>query len=297
MLCDAPGPFATLYQRHGHRLVRCPRCRLVFQEPQPDDTALRASYYHDPEFARALAGELRPQALASARRKLELLRPREVLRAGARALDVGCASGAWLELAGETGLRATGVEIGAANAAAARERGLEVITGTLAEALPRLGETRFDLITFWDVLEHLRDPRAELELARGLLAPGGVVAATFPNVEGLYPKLTLRLLARRTGVWEHPELPVHLYDFAPATARRLFESGGFELRRLQTEAIPFEFFSDVALSPERIGGGRRARLLRAAFDGLHRIAYPLARLTDRGNSIFLVAVAAPPRPH
>jgi SAM-dependent methyltransferase len=296
MLCEAPGPFATLYERHGHRLVRCPSCRLVFQDPQPSEAALARAYYHDLGFARALEGELRPRALATARAKLERLRPGELLAAGARVLDVGCSSGAWLELAEEAGFEATGVEIGEATAAAARERGLDVITGTLAEALPRLGDTHFDLITFWDVLEHLHDPRRELELARGLLAPGGLVAASFPNVEGLYPRLTLRLLARRTGVWEHPELPVHLYDFAPATARRLFEQSGFELRRLETTAIDFEFFRDVALSPERIGGGRRAALLRAAFDGLHRVAYPLARLGDRGNSIFLVA-GARAQPH
>lgn len=195
-------------------------------------------------------------------------------------------------MAAGAGIDATGIEIGAATAAAARERGLDVITGTLAEALPLLGEQRFDLITFWDVLEHLRDPRNELELARGLLAPGGMVAATFPNVEGLYPTLTLRLLARRTGVWEHPELPVHLYDFAPGTARRLFERSGLEPRRLETQEIGFEFFRDVALAPERIGGGRRARLLRAAFDGLHRVAYPLARLSDRSNAIFVLAAPA-----
>jgi 2-polyprenyl-3-methyl-5-hydroxy-6-metoxy-1,4-benzoquinol methylase len=296
MLCEARGPFAPLYERHGHRLVRCPECRLVFQDPQPSEAALARAYYHDPEFARSLQGELRPRALGAARAKLERLRPGELPAAGARVLDVGCSSGAWLELAAEAGFEATGVEIGEATAAAARERGLDVITGTLAEALPRLEGRRFDLITFWDVLEHLRDPRRELELARGLLAPGGLLAASFPNVEGLYPQLTLRLLARRTGVWEHPELPVHLYDFAPATARRLFESSGFELRRLETTAIPFEFFREVALSSERIGGGRRARLLRGAFDALHRIAYPLARLGDRGNSIFLVA-GARSRPH
>lgn len=268
----------------------------MFLDPQPSQESLAASYYHDPKFARSLEAELRSAALEGAHRKLALLGPDRPPR-GARVLDVGCSSGAWLEVATDAGLEATGVEVGEATGAAARDRGLDVITGTLAEARPQLGDRRFDLITFWDVLEHLRDPRRELALARDLLSDGGSVAATFPNVEGIYPVLTLRLLTRRTGVWEHPELPVHLYDFAPATARRLFERSGFEPRRLETHPIPFEFFRSVALSPERIGGGRRARLLRGAFDALHRVAYPLARATDRGNSIFLLAGRAAETPH
>jgi len=294
MLCDAPTPFAPLYERHGYRLVRCRDCRLVFQDPQPSDEVLAASYYHDPAFTRALARELRTQTMANARRKLDALRPEGLLVAGARALDVGCSSGAWLELVAAAGVSATGVEIGAATAAAARERGLDVHTGTLADAMPRLEDERFDLISFWDVLEHLRDPRRELELARRLLAPGGVVAASFPNVEGLYPSLTYRLLARRTGVWEHPELPVHLYDFAPATARRLFERCGYELRRIETDNIPYGFFRSTTLSAEQTGGGARGRLLRATFATLRGIAYPLARLIDRGNSLFVLAGPAPP---
>lgn len=289
MLCDTPGPFELRYARDGYRLVRCPRCRLVFQDPQPGDEVLARSYYHDPDFARALVGELRSVTLANARRKLDRLRPEGLLDPGARVLDIGCSSGAWLELVAGGGVSATGIEMGQATAAAARRRGLDVHTGTLAETLPELEDQRFDLISFWDVLEHLRDPCRELELARGLLAPDGIVAASFPNVEGLYPSLTYRLLARRTGVWEHPELPLHMFDFAPGTARRLFERSGFEVRRIETYATPYGFYRSTSLSAERTGGGWRGRLLQASFASLKAVAYPLAELIDRGNALFVLA--------
>lgn len=294
LICNHGPPFESVFERHGYRMVRCPRCRLVFQSPQPADEVLAHSYYHDDDHSRALFGELRPVAIANARRKLSLLRGSQVLVVGARALDVGTASAAWLEVAAEAGARVTGIELGAASAARARDRGLDVRTGTLAEALPGLERERFDLISFWDVLEHLRAPRHELELARGLLAPGGVVAATFPNIEGLYPRLTYRLFARRTGVWEYPELPVHLYDFAPATARALFESAGYEVTALRTFATPYSFYRATTLSAERLGTSTKARVLRAAFAVLHWVAYPLARLGDHGNSLFLLA--RPPAP-
>ncbi len=225
-------------------------------------------------------------------RSCELLERAGIELSGRRVLDVGAASGAWLEVAAAAGAAACGVEVGAATSPAARERGLDVRTGTLAEAAAGLGGERFDLISFWDVLEHLRDPRAELALARELLAPGGAIAATFPNIEGLYPQLTLRLLARRTGVWEYPELPVHLYDFSPASARRLFEGCGYRVEAQSTHAIPFGFYRRTSLSPQRVGRRPRERALRAAFGALRLLAYPLARITDRGNAQFLLARAS-----
>jgi 2-polyprenyl-3-methyl-5-hydroxy-6-metoxy-1,4-benzoquinol methylase len=289
IVCGRRGPFPPLFARDGFTLVRCPSCTLVFQDPQPDAGVLGRAYYHDEGFAQALLGDLRATTLERAREKLAPLRAAGALTGGARLLDVGASSGAWLEVAGEAGLRGTGVELGQATAAGARARGLDVRTGTLEEVLPQLGEERFDLITFWDVLEHLPDPRHEVRLAHGLLAPGGRVAMTFPNVDGLYPRLTRRLFARRTGVWEYPELPVHLYDFSPRTAKALLGALGFAVQAASTFATPYSFYEATSLSPARTGHGRKARALRLAFDVVHRAAYPVAARTDRGNAQFLLA--------
>jgi len=286
--CDASGPFPVLFARFGYTLVRCD-CGLAFQDPQPSAEVLAGSYYQDDAFARALLAELRETTLASARRKLGLLRAAGAWRSGIRVLDVGASSGAWLEVAESAGADAIGVELGEATAAAARDRGLDVRTGTLSGAVDGLAGERFDLITFWDVLEHLPDPRRELELSRSLLAPGGRVAATYPNLAGLYPTLTYRLLAGRTGVWEHPELPVHLYDFSPRSTRLLFGRHGYEVERIRTFAIPFEHFRKTVLAPQRTGAGWRGRTLRAAFAAIHLAAYPLAKITERGNAMLVLA--------
>jgi SAM-dependent methyltransferase len=270
-------------------MVRCPSCGLVFQDPQPSEERLAETYYHDAAFADALFGELRRITLDNAEHKRTLLEDAGVLKPGMRVLDVGSSSGAWLEVAAAAGMRAVGVEIGEETSARARDRGLDVRTGTLEQALPELAGEGFDLITFWDVLEHLRDPRHELELAHRLLAPDGLVAATFPNVEGLYPQLTYRLIARRTGVWEYPELPVHLYDFSPASASRLFAGQGFDVEAVRTFAIPYGFYRSTSLSPERTGSGPKAFALRSAFFALRSIAYPAARLLGRGNAQFILA--------
>lgn len=291
IVCGSTGPFTSLYERYGHCLVRCGGCGLVFQDPQPSEELLAGAYYSDAEFARALMSDLREITLSNARHKVELLAASRTLPVpGSALLDVGASSGAWLEVAAEAaGLVGTGVELGEATAAAARVRGLDIRTGTLDDARPGLADQRFDLITFWDVLEHLSDPRHELSLASELLAPGGAVAATFPNSAGLYPRLTYRLFAKRTGIWEYPELPVHLYDFSPSTASALFERAGFEVVAIRTFPTPYGFYRATSLAPERTGPGWRGRLVRGAFDLTHRVAYPVARLLDRGNSMFIVA--------
>lgn len=266
--------------------MRCSGCGLVFQHPQPDDDAMASLYYFSGDFAARLEGDLRDITVARALEKLPLLERAGVTPPGA-ALDVGCSSGAWLEAARDAGWDPIGVEIGTAASSAARRRGFEVHTGTLAEA--DLTGRRFDLVSFWDVLEHLPDPLDALLRARDLLAPGGTVALTFPNVEGLFPRATRRLITQRTGVWEYPELPAHLFDFSPHTARKLLRRAGLEAFEVRTGSIPFSFYRATTLRDQLAGRGVRGRLLGLAFEVLRAGIYPAARGLGRGNSLFVAA--------
>ena len=288
IVCDGEGPFDPFYSHAGFTMVRCPRCRLVFQDPQPNREVLAETYYHDEEWTRQIEGELRRRIVERGRHNLRLLSSAGV-RPGGRALDVGSSSGAFMELARDAGWDPVGVEIGESTAAAARERGLDVRTGTLADVTPGLERGSYSLVTFFDVLEHLHDPRRELALALDLLRPGGVLAATMPNVEGWYPRATRRLIAAPTGHWEYPELPVHLYDFSPPTARRLLERTGYSDVRGRTYETPFWYYRWTSLSPAALGSGRKGRALRAAFELLRIPIYPLARLAARGNAQFVIA--------
>jgi hypothetical protein len=83
-----------------------------------------------------------------------------------------------------------------------------------------------------------------------------------------------------------------MYDFAPATARRLFEGTGYDVTALRTMATPFQFYRETVLSPDQLGSGQRARLLRLSFEALRLAIYPLARLFRRGNAMFIVASGA-----
>ena len=287
IVCSGRGPFPQLFANNGCTMVSCPTCGLVFQDPQPTDDDLAATYYHDEEWTKAMLGPLREKLQERAAEQVRRLRAAGIEPSGTL-LDVGCAAGSFMTAARAAGWQATGVELGEATAAAARERGLDVRTGTLGDVMDEL-EGGYSLITFWDVLEHLRDPRRELALALGLLRPGGVVAATLPNVAGWYPQATYRLIARRTGRWEYPELPVHLYDFSPVTLRRLLAGAGFSDIEVRTFATPFWYYRGLSLSVGALGGRVRGRALRAAFELIHLPVYPAARLAHRENSQFVLA--------
>jgi SAM-dependent methyltransferase len=96
---------------------------------------------------------------------------REMKEERTRILDVGCGTGANLELLAQYG-DAEGVDISADALAFCRARGLEKVRLGAAETLP-YEDGSFDLVTALDVVEHLDDDVAGLREMRRVLRPGG----------------------------------------------------------------------------------------------------------------------------
>ncbi|GDY02831.1 SAM-dependent methyltransferase [Planctomycetota bacterium] len=240
----ADGPF---------RVLCCDGCGLVYVTPRLQGMALEAIYdagywksdnpkirgYAD--YARA--GEL---YLKTFRRRMRLVN-RHVPKP-ARVLDVGCAAGFFLRVAQRAGHDVFGVELSAAIAKDAVEAiGADKIhIGTLEQATVALDlqAGSFDLITLWDVIEHIPDPQAILRRVRTLLKPGGQLLLETQNVQSLWA----RLLGRR---WHHYKHHEHLYHFSPSTIRRLLADCGFTTKEL-TAAYAGKFVS-FAFIAERAG--------------------------------------------
>jgi SAM-dependent methyltransferase len=115
---------------------------------------------------------------------------------GARVLDVGCGVGTFLGLARDRGYSATGVDISPVAARTARERfGHDARSGTLADQ--RFPDASFDVVTLWDVIEHVFDPGELLGEVRRVLRPGGRVLLETPD-EGALLRVGARALFRMT---------------------------------------------------------------------------------------------------
>jgi 2-polyprenyl-3-methyl-5-hydroxy-6-metoxy-1,4-benzoquinol methylase len=146
-------------------------------------------------------------------------------------LDVGCGRGGFGQSLLQRGpIDLTGIELDPVAADAASERYHQVITGAFPSDIPP--DRVFDCIVFNDILEHLVDPWNALRAASGILAPGGVVVASIPNMR--YWPVFWALLTR--GEWRYVSDGVldraHLRFFTGRSAEEMFTESGFRIVRM-----------------------------------------------------------------
>lgn len=194
-------------------LWRCVDCGFEFFDPSLAGNSLfyqcleSSSYYTSdrPEFQRTARLAVRKQLM--------------------NVLDVGCGAGAFLDLARMAGLNTFGLELNPAAAAKARAKGHQIFDRLLHELPVDAYPGGFDLITLFQVLEHVTDPVSVIKQASARLKPGGYVSIAVPNKSGLYRFLP----------WDPAQWPPHhvsrwcLRDFqtlSKQTGLRLVGSGG-----------------------------------------------------------------------
>jgi 2-polyprenyl-3-methyl-5-hydroxy-6-metoxy-1,4-benzoquinol methylase len=228
----------ALHRKEGYDLVRCRACGLVFVANPPDAAALEKLYSFETGYHAALDTD--PISTAFHAREAALnLRVLQRHARGGRLLDVGCSTGLFLEAARDAGWQVRGLEYSKDSSRIARDvRKLDVKTGVL-EA-DTFEPASFDVVTLWDVIEHVPDPVQVLARAANVVAPGGLLVLKTPNIDGLYPQLSLRL-AQRLGFWSHPEPPGHLYQFSAATLARMARQSGFEVVTTHHQRIPISY--------------------------------------------------------
>lgn len=170
--------------------------------------------------------------------------PSLLLRAvghGQKVLEIGCASGVQSRAMREQDCRVTGIEIDAEAAEQARAFCERVIVADL-ETLDFevvLAEERFDVITFADVLEHLRHPERVLETARRYLRPGGRIIASIPNV--VHAGLILEMAKGRFDYRPYGLLDdTHIRFFTLKSITALFHSCGLEIVQLERASRSLE---------------------------------------------------------
>lgn len=98
---------------------------------------------------------------------------------GKSLLDVGCATGRFLEKAKEEGYQVRGVEISPYGAEIARQKGFDIFTGDLTEA--KFPDNSFDIITLFETVEHIFDLKTLFLEVKRILKPDGLVVITTPD--------------------------------------------------------------------------------------------------------------------
>ncbi len=221
----------------GFHVVRCRNCSLVYVNPRPKLEALSAQYevgsFFEHQVTRANDESWRPEAQA----RLELINRLHPTRGAL--LDVGCSAGWFMSVAQEAGWKVSGIDVSAPAIGYSKSRGFDAKVATLDDHGFAPGS--FDVITMFDCIEHMPSPMRALQAVRTLLAPGGIVMITTPNVDGFFPRLTYRILARPFGAWDHPGPPGHIYQFGMRTMSAALERSGFAVIDGRTTQIPLDF--------------------------------------------------------
>jgi len=155
----------------------------------------------------------------------------EEARKYANILECGCSTGFIARLIREGGSRIVGLEIDPEAAEQARRFCTEVLLVDLNHRdWSGKIEAQFDLVTFGDVLEHLLDPENSLRQARRVLAPGGRILISLPNIAHWTMRIKLllgRFIYQPTGLLDY----THLRFFTVITARRMIEAAGYRIVR------------------------------------------------------------------
>jgi len=213
-LCDSD---FTVFGELGEypQIVTCSACHLTYASPRDEGKSLIAKYNEM---------SVNEYLVAEASRRLITERDarfvKRLMNVPGRVLDIGCSAGLFLASLG-TGWAKFGIEPSRAASEAARQRVPDAQIENAAVFEADLGGETFNLITMWDVIEHLDSPKAALNHIHGLLADQGRLVLVTPDIGSL----TARVMGRR---WPHL-IRGHLYYYDTKSMQRLAKDTGFEI--------------------------------------------------------------------
>ena len=248
-ICRSPDT-RVRYQLTGYRIAGCKQCGFEFHDGFKggggDRDMFSAEYYterHGSAFGTQLAGDYErdPSAPVYGRWLREIA---SRLPGGSGCiLDVGCALGTFLAMARDRGFEPRGVEISQFASSFARERrGLDVFTGDLESY--KASDGSFDVITFWDAIEHVTHPLENLKTAHRLLRPGGLLLLTTDNFDCLVADVARIAYRASAGVVRYAMQRVFIDAnrsyFTEATLRGALGATGFRVVVLEKMEYPID---------------------------------------------------------
>jgi len=156
-------------------------------------------------------------------------------------LDIGCGEGFFAEKLVEEENQVVGIDM------LPKPRHLDIfdkyiqadLDQGLAQALPELGNQRFDRVLLQDILEHVRNPHKLLTDCHRMLAPQGLLLVSVPNVANITVRLSLLF-----GRFEYAERGIldktHVRFFTRKSARKMLELAGYQIVAEKVTVMPVE---------------------------------------------------------
>jgi len=209
------------YEVGSFKIVKCKDCSFAYVNPRVSNEDLPKlysnNYFNNPEF-----GYLEYESTAHLRLlnfKRWIKEIKHLLPASGSVLDIGCASGQFLELMRENSWEVYGIELDWEMTSVLNSKNIPFFNKTFAEFET---DKKFDLITMFDVIEHIPDLHNTFDKLNKLLKPGGVVALITPDYNSYQRKIF-------GAKWFQFKPLEHIHYFSLETLNKLSKEHGLSI--------------------------------------------------------------------
>ncbi|MDA3808767.1 MAG: class I SAM-dependent methyltransferase [Spirochaetaceae bacterium] len=217
--------FSKHWECDGFAYVRCRKCHLILQNPQPVfedlDNRYSEEYFKYEQDNDQTFFDLMLKSLSDID-----INPNNFDSSENRSfLDIGCATGLLVEYFQKSGWMSRGVELCSPAAIYGSElRLIDIFSGTVEQAAFK--DETFDIIHCSHLIEHLNNPGSFMDEVYRILKPGGMFLCTTPNVSGFQAKLF-------QSKWRS-SIADHMFLFSRKTLTKLFKNKNLSIRKIKT---------------------------------------------------------------
>ncbi len=257
----------VIYDRDIYPVVSCAVCGLCFLSPRPADKSLK-KLYNSVYFEGKTAGVgytsynlLKNDLSEEAKKRITLIKR---YQSNGTLLDAGCGYGSFLKVASDNGFTVMGCDV--AEEAIQQVKKTFHLPARVAEIKPeKLPKGPFDVITAWDVIEHMTNPLEALESFRMVQKPNGYLFMTTPDITSIDAKLLGKYW------YGYKKIPEHTYFFSKKSIACLLEKAGYTVILIK----PWGFHRNLAYCIDQIA--RYNLHVRNLIQALYRLL-PLSKI-------------------
>jgi len=206
------------YLKHGISIMECKRCELCFVYPIP--SVEKQKKYYDEHYQNGRYKTY--QNAHELRMKLNEKRFEEIRKYNPEGnhLDIGCATGIFLDVAHKNGLTVYGTELSKEAVTNAKKHHKNIFNGIVEQA--NYPSEFFELVTIYDLIEHVLDPDQTFREVNRIMKKNGLVVITTPDLKSWHAKILGRHFYQIDPFQ-------HLFYFSPKSIRKIMEKNGFEI--------------------------------------------------------------------
>ena len=276
-LCDSCD-IKELYNFKNYIIMKCKNCDLIFTD-QNSIKKTKEELYNDKYFTEIHSnffldcGKYYENKKSKKIKKFkEGIRLIEEYSKKGKILDLGCATGVFLDIAQKRGWDSYGIDISQYAIEYAKKKfSLDVKKGELENI--KFPDKKFDVVTMWDFIEHVPNPNKILEETYRILKPKGIIFILTTNEQSLMCWLANLFYKTKIKFFSELVHPIHHnYHFSEKTLINLLRKRKFEVVHKEKDEMPIENIEHSFI-----------------IKSLARILYLFSKITKTQHEIIVIA--------